>query len=103
MNSTDPIADMLTRVRNALKARHQKVDVPASNLKMEIARILKEEGYIVNFKLVEEGVVPEHSHLFEVHSRERARDCGDSARVPPRLPRVCRQRRDSARAWRTGS
>lgn len=57
MNSTDPIADMLTRVRNALKARHQKVDVPASNLKMEIARILKEEGYIVNFKLVEEGVV----------------------------------------------
>jgi small subunit ribosomal protein S8 len=46
---------MLTRVRNALKARHQKVDVPASKLKSEIARILKEEGYIVNFKLAEEG------------------------------------------------
>jgi len=56
MTPSDPIADMLTRVRNALKARHQKVDVPASKLKMEIARILKEEGYVVNYKLVEEGV-----------------------------------------------
>jgi small subunit ribosomal protein S8 len=55
MTSSDPIADMLTRVRNALSARHQKVDVPASKLKMEIARILKEEGYIINFKLAEDG------------------------------------------------
>lgn len=53
--TTDPIADMLTRVRNALKARHSKVDIPASKLKLEIARILKEEGYILNFKLAEEG------------------------------------------------
>jgi small subunit ribosomal protein S8 len=52
---TDPIADMLTRVRNALIARHPKVDVPSSTLKMEIARILKEEGFILNFKLTEEG------------------------------------------------
>lgn len=52
---SDPIADMLTRLRNALQARHPKVDVPSSKLKMEIARILKEEGYILNFKLVEEG------------------------------------------------
>jgi small subunit ribosomal protein S8 len=52
---SDPISDMLTRVRNALMARHPKVDVPASKLKMELARILKEEGYILNFKLVEEG------------------------------------------------
>lgn len=52
---TDPIADMLTRVRNALVARHPKVDVPASKLKVEIARILKEEGFILNFKLTEEG------------------------------------------------
>jgi small subunit ribosomal protein S8 len=52
---SDPIADMLTRVRNALKARHAKVDVPSSKLKLEIARILKDEGYILNFKLVEEG------------------------------------------------
>jgi small subunit ribosomal protein S8 len=53
--TSDPIADMLTRVRNALIARHQKVDIPASKLKAEIARILREEGYIVNFKLAEEG------------------------------------------------
>lgn len=54
MNLTDPIADFLTRVRNAINARHQKLDVPASNLKAEIARILKEEGYISNFKVTEE-------------------------------------------------
>ena len=52
---SDPIADMLTRVRNALSARHPKVDVPASKLKTELARILKDEGYIINFKLTEEG------------------------------------------------
>ncbi|MGI8989835.1 MAG: 30S ribosomal protein S8 [Bryobacteraceae bacterium] len=54
--TSDPIADMLTRVRNAMLARHPKVDVPASKLKSEIARILKEEGYIANFKVAEEGV-----------------------------------------------
>jgi len=54
MNLTDPVADMLARIRNAVSARHQKVDVPASKLKTEIARILKEEGYISNFKPVEE-------------------------------------------------
>ena len=51
---SDPIADMLTRVRNALKARFQKVDVPASKLKTEIARIMKDEGYILNYKIVDE-------------------------------------------------
>ena len=54
--TSDPIADMLTRVRNAIVARHPKVDVPASKLKAEIARILKEEGYIANYKVAEEGV-----------------------------------------------
>lgn len=54
--TSDPIADMLTRVRNAIQARHPKVDVPASKLKIEIARILKEEGYILNYKVAEEGV-----------------------------------------------
>ena len=54
--TSDPIADMLTRVRNAIQARHPKVDVPASKLKTEIARILKEEGYIANYKVAEEGV-----------------------------------------------
>lgn len=55
MITSDPIADMLTRVRNAIIARHPKVDVPASKLKREIARILKEEGYILNYKEAEEG------------------------------------------------
>ena len=54
MRLTDPVADMLTRIRNAIRARHQKVDIPASKLKLEIARILKEEGYISNFKPTEE-------------------------------------------------
>jgi small subunit ribosomal protein S8 len=54
MKLTDPVADMLTRIRNAIRARHQKVDVPASKLKLEIARILKEEGYVSNFKATEE-------------------------------------------------
>ncbi len=54
MNLTDPVADFLTRIRNAQNSRHQKLDVPASKLKAEIARILKEEGYIANVKPVEE-------------------------------------------------
>ena len=52
--TVDPIADMLTRIRNGTRARHQRVDLPTSKLKVELARILKEEGYISNFKLVEE-------------------------------------------------
>src|SRR5579862_6265915 len=55
MNLTDPVADFLTRIRNSIRARHQKLDVPASKLKAEIARILKEEGYIANFKPAEEN------------------------------------------------
>ena len=52
---TDPIADMLTRVRNAAQAKHSKVEMPASRLKVEIARILKEEGYISHYKTSEEA------------------------------------------------
>jgi len=55
MSLTDPVADFLTRIRNSIRARHQKLDVPASKLKAEIARILKEEGYISNFKTTEEN------------------------------------------------
>lgn len=55
MNLTDPVADFLTRIRNAMGSRHQKLDVPASKLKAEIARILKEEGYIANYKPTEEN------------------------------------------------
>jgi small subunit ribosomal protein S8 len=50
---TDPIADMLTRIRNAVRARHQRVDIPASRFKLEIARILEQEGYIAGFRQIE--------------------------------------------------
>jgi small subunit ribosomal protein S8 len=52
---TDPIADYLTRLRNAIKAKHRVVDIPASNLKKEITKILFDKGYILNFKFVDEG------------------------------------------------
>ena len=52
MSVSDPIADMLTKVRNAVRARHEKVDVPTSKLKLEIVKILKTEGYIKNFKKI---------------------------------------------------
>ena len=52
---TDPIADYLTRLRNAIKANHRVVEVPASNLKKEITKILFEKGYILNYKFIEDG------------------------------------------------
>ena len=55
MQITDPIADMLTRIRNANTAKHEKVDVPASNLKKAIAQILLDEGYIKSYEVVEDG------------------------------------------------
>ena len=55
MQITDPIADMLTRIRNASAARHATVDVPASNMKKAIAQILLDEGYIKNFQIVNDG------------------------------------------------
>ena len=55
MQITDPVADMLTRIRNASSAKHETVDVPASNLKKAIAQILLEEGYIKSFELVDNG------------------------------------------------
>ena len=55
MHITDPIADMLTRIRNANNAKHETVDVPASKLKLSIAKILMEEGYIKSYQFVEDG------------------------------------------------
>jgi small subunit ribosomal protein S8 len=52
---TDPLADMMTRIRNASTARHERVDMPGSKLKLEIARILKDEGYIKNFKFIKDN------------------------------------------------
>ena len=55
MHITDPIADMLTRIRNASNAKHDSVDVPASNMKKSIAQILLDEGYIKNYQLIDDG------------------------------------------------
>ena len=55
MQITDPVADMLTRIRNANTAKHESVDVPASNLKKAIAKILLDEGYIKSYEIVEDG------------------------------------------------
>ena len=55
MHITDPISDMLTRIRNANSAKHDTVDIPASNMKKAIAEILQEEGYIKNFHLIDDG------------------------------------------------
>ena len=55
---TDPIADMLTRIRNGVTAKHTRVDMPASRIKVDIARILQDEGYIQGFKLLEDAAKP---------------------------------------------
>ena len=55
MHITDPVADMLTRIRNANNAKHDTVDVPASNMKKSIAGILKEEGYITDFEVIDDN------------------------------------------------
>jgi len=55
MNMTDPVADMLTRIRNAIMARHTRVQIPASNMKVAIARILQEEGYIKDYEVIKDG------------------------------------------------
>jgi small subunit ribosomal protein S8 len=54
MNMTDPVADMISRIRNGVRAKLPRVDVPSSKLKVEIARILKDEGYVSNFKVTED-------------------------------------------------
>jgi small subunit ribosomal protein S8 len=56
MTMTDPIADFITRIRNASSAMHKTVEIPKSKMKVEIARVLKEEGYIENYEVLESGV-----------------------------------------------
>jgi small subunit ribosomal protein S8 len=101
---TDPIADMLTRIRNANRALHDSVSMPASRMKVEIARILEEEGYIKDYRVVdttdEKGMpVPYQTLVVELKfARDRRRVITDLKRVPTpgrrvyagkdRLPRV---------------
>ena len=96
---TDPIADFLTSIRNAAAAKHQRVDVPASRLKSEIARILKEEGYIQDFRVEPGEDTPYDTLVVELkYGRSRERVITDLKRVSKpgrrvyarkdRLPRV---------------
>lgn len=103
--TSDPIADMLTRIRNALASRHPKVDVPSSKLKLEIARILKDEGYIKDFRVEQltdekgESLFPYKTLTVELKfAKDRRRVITDLKRVSTpgrrvyarkdRLPRV---------------
>ena len=88
MSLTDPVADLLTRIRNAIHARHQKLDVPASKLKLEIARILKEEGYMANFKATEEEGRKVLRIYLKYGSGQCCRHFQPAAHLPPGLPGV---------------
>jgi len=96
---TDPVADMLTRIRNANKALHDRVELPSSKLKEEIARILEEEGYIRGYRVLEPGELPYNTLVVELkYGRSRERVLTDLKRVSKpgrriyagkdRLPRV---------------
>ena len=69
--TTDPIADLLTRIRNAARAKHPRVDVLSSKLKIEVARILKEEGYVANYKVVEEQKGKKTLRVFLRYTQDR--------------------------------
>ncbi len=78
---TDPISDLLTRIRNAAHAKLARVDIPASKLKAEIARILKEEGYIQTYKLVEESKTRKTLRVFLKYTPDRRSVITDLKRV----------------------
>ena len=78
---TDPISDLLTRIRNAAKARHARVDVPTSKLKVEVARILKEEGYISTYKLIEENKTRKTLRLFLKYTPDKRSVITDLRRI----------------------
>ncbi|HWB23383.1 MAG TPA: 30S ribosomal protein S8 [Gaiellaceae bacterium] len=96
---TDPVADMLTRIRNANKALHDRTEMPTSRLKEELARILKEEGYIRDYRVVEDEAKPFRTLVIELkYGRSRERVLTDLKRISKpgrriyakkdRLPRV---------------
>ena len=68
---TDPISDMLTRIRNAVLARHARVEMPSSKLKIEIARVLKEEGFISTYKIVDESKTRKALRVFLKYTADK--------------------------------
>ena len=79
--TTDPIADLLTRIRNAVRAKHPRVDLPSSKLKVEVARILKDEGYVTNFKVVEEQKGKKTLRVFLRYTPDRRSVITDLKRI----------------------
>ena len=79
--TTDPIADMLTRIRNAVRAKHPRVDLPSSRMKVEIARILKDEGYLANYKVVDESKVKKTLRVFLRYTPDRRSVITDLRRI----------------------
>jgi len=69
--TTDPIADMLTRIRNASRAKHARVDLPSSKLKVEVPRILKEEGYLASYKVVDDTKVKKTLRVYLRYTSDR--------------------------------
>ena len=78
---TDPISDMLTRIRNAVRARHARVELPASKLKIEIARVLKEEGFISTYKIVDENKTRRALRVFLKYTPDKRSVITDVRRV----------------------
>jgi small subunit ribosomal protein S8 len=81
MSMTDPIADMLTRIRNANHVYKEKVDIPFSKLKLEIARILSEEGFIKNYKIAEEKGKPSLIRISMKYGEKRERVISNISRI----------------------
>ncbi len=94
---TDPIADYLTRLRNAIHAKHRVVEVPASNLKKEITKILFEKGYILNYKFVEDGpqgtikVALKYDSVNKVNAIKKLREFLLRVCVSIRVTKTCRE------------
>jgi small subunit ribosomal protein S8 len=78
---TDPISDMLTRIRNGARARHARVELPASKLKIEIARVLKEEGFISTYKVVDEGKTRKALRVFLKYAPDKRSVITDLKRI----------------------
>jgi small subunit ribosomal protein S8 len=101
MNMTDPIADMLTRIRNAVAAKHDYVSIPASKVKVAIAQVLKEEGYIKDFQIVEdkEKVVLRSIRVTLNYTRKRDPVLSGIQRVSKPGLRVYVQKREIPRVY----
>ena len=96
---SDPIADLLTRIRNASRAEHEKVDIPSSKLKVRITEILKDEGFIKNFRLIEDKQAGHAARLPQVRAGQREDHLRPGPGVEARPARLRGQGQDPAASW----